>query len=125
MDGRIHDLEQRVCHLQTMLHSMCNRDEQPSVNPSFKCTSPGLTNEDYARHYAGSPLSFSDGDYGEMDNVRNLEEVECIDGDQKQKSKKRRHHQNKDQMEEVECIDGNQKPKSKNDDVVKRKIKGQ
>ncbi len=30
MDEQIDDLEQRVCHLATMLHSMCNRDEQPS-----------------------------------------------------------------------------------------------
>jgi hypothetical protein len=95
--------------LQTMLHSMCNTDEQPRANTSFRCTYPGLTNKDYARHYAGSPLGFSGGDYGEMDNVQNLEEVECIDGDQKQKSKKRRRHQSKDQMEEVMCIDGNQK----------------
>ena len=85
MDGRIHDLEQRVCHLQTMLHSMCNRDEQPSSNNSFRCMCPGLTNEDYARRYAGSPLSVSDRNYGEMENTQNLEELECIDGDQKQK----------------------------------------
>ncbi len=65
MDERIYDLEQRVCHLQTMLHSMCDRDEQPSANTSFRCTSPGFTNEDYARRYAGSPLSF-DRDYGEI-----------------------------------------------------------
>ncbi len=125
MDERIDDLEQRVCHLQTMLHSMCNRDEQPSANNSCRCTYPGLTNEDYARRYSGSPLSFSDRNHGKRDNARNLEEVECIDGDQKQKSKKRRCHQNSDQMEEVECIDGNQKQKSKKEDVVKRKIKGQ
>ncbi len=68
MDGLIYDLEQRVCHLQTMLHSMCNRDEQPSANTLFRCTSPGFTNEDYAQHYAGSPLSF-DRDYGEMDKL--------------------------------------------------------
>ncbi len=72
---------------------------------------PGLTNEDYAPRYAGSPLSFSDRNYGEMDNTQNLEEVECIDGDQKQKSKKRRCHQTSNQMEEVECNDGNQKQK--------------
>ncbi len=58
-----------------------------------------------------------------MDNVRNLEEVECIDGDQKQKSKKRRCHQTSNQMEEVECIDGNQKWKK--EEVVKGKLKGQ
>jgi hypothetical protein len=68
MVGQIHDLEQRVCHLQTTLHSMCNRDEQPSANSLFRCTSPGITNNDYAQHYAGSPLSF-DGDCGEMDDV--------------------------------------------------------
>ena len=82
------DLEQRVCHLQTTLHSMCNIDEQPSANNSFRSTYPGLTNKDYARCLACSPLSFSDRNYGKMDNVRNLEEVECIDGDQKQKPKK-------------------------------------
>jgi hypothetical protein len=124
MDGRIYDYEQRVWHLQTMLHSMCNRDEQPSANTSFRCTSPGFTNKDYARRYAGSPLSF-DRNYGEIDKSQTLEVVECIDGNQKQKSKKRRCHQNKDRMEEVECIDGNQKQKSKKEDVVKRKIKGQ
>jgi hypothetical protein len=107
MDERIDDLEQRVCHLRTMLHSMCNRDEQPSSNNSFGCTYPWLTNKDYARHYAGSPLSFSDRNYGKMENTQNLEELECIDGDQKQKSKKRRCHQTRDQMEEVECNDGN------------------
>jgi hypothetical protein len=107
-----------------MLHSMCNRDEQPSANNSFRCTYPGLTIKDNARHYGGSPLSFSDRDYGEMDNVQNLEEVECIDGDQKQKSKKR-CHQNSDQMKEVEFIDGNQKQKSKKEEVVKGKLKRQ
>ncbi len=50
---------------------------------------------------------------------------ECIDGDQKQKSKKRRCHQTRAQMEEVECNDGNQKQKSKKEGIVKRKIKGQ
>jgi hypothetical protein len=69
MDERIDDLEQRVCHLQTLLHSMCNRDEQPSAKNSFRCTYTGLTNKDYTRCYAGSPLSFSDRDYGEMDNI--------------------------------------------------------
>ena len=103
MDGQIYDLKQRVHHLQTLLHSMCNRDEQPRANTSFRCTSPGFTNEDYARRYAGSPLSF-DRDY---DELQNLEVVECIDGDQEPKSKKRRCHQNKKQMEEVKSIDGN------------------
>jgi hypothetical protein len=60
-----------------------------------------------------------------MENTQNLEELECIDGDQKQKSKKRRCHQTSDQMEEVECNNGNQKQKSKKEHVVKRKIKGQ
>jgi hypothetical protein len=90
MDGQIYDLEQRVCHLQTMLHSMCNRDEQPSANTSFRCTSPGFINGDYAQHYASSPLSFD----------REYDEIE-------------KSHQNKDQMEEVKCVDGNQKRNQK------------
>jgi hypothetical protein len=88
MDGQIYDLEQRVCHLQTMLHSMCNRDKQPSANTSFRCTSPGFTNEDYAQRYAGSPLSF-DREYDEINKLRTLEVVECIDGNQKPRSIKR------------------------------------
>ncbi len=84
MDERIDDLEQRVCRLQNMLRSMCNRDKQPTSNNSFGCTYPGLSKEDYARGYAGSPLSFSDRNYGEMENTQNLEELECIDSDQKQ-----------------------------------------
>ncbi len=68
---------------------MCNRDEQPSTNTSFRCTSLGFTNEDYARRYACSPLSF-DRDYGEIDESRNLEVVECIDGNQKPKSIKKK-----------------------------------
>ncbi len=94
-----------MCRLQNMLHSMCNRDKRPTSNNSFMCTYPGLSNEDYVQGYAGSPLSFNDRNYGEMENTQNLEELECIDGDQKQKSNKRR--------EEVECNNGNQKQKSK------------
>ncbi len=108
MDERINDLDQRVCHLQTMLHSMCNRDEQTRSNNSFRCTYPGLTNEDLAWRYAESPLSFSDRNYGKMENTRNLEELECIDGDQKLKKS---GNQTSNQMEEGECNDGNQKQK--------------
>ncbi len=92
------------------MHSMCNRDEQPSSDNSFRCTYPGLTNKDYAWCYAGSPLSFSDRNYGEIENTQNLEELECIDEEQKQKSKKR-CNQTSNQMEEVKCNDGNQKQK--------------
>ena len=59
-----------------------------------------------------------------MDNMQNLEEVKCIDGYQKQKSKKRRH-QNKYQMEELKCIYGNQKRKSKKEEVIRGKLTGQ
>jgi hypothetical protein len=89
---------------------MCNRDEQPSANTSFRCTSPGFTNEDYAQRYAGSPLSF-DREYDEINKSQTLDVVECIDGNQKPRSINRRCHQNKDQMKEVKCIDGNQKQK--------------
>jgi hypothetical protein len=124
MDDRIDDLEQRVCHLQNELHSMSNRDEQPRSNNSFGCTYPGLTNEDYARRYAGSPLSFSDRNYGEMENTQNLEELECIDGDQKQKFKKEDVIRPviKWRRWSVIMVIRN---KNKKEDVVKRKIKGQ
>ena len=104
MDEQINDLEQRVCHLQNMLHSIGNRDKRPTSNNSLIRTYQGLSNEDYAQRYAGSPLSFSERIYDEMENTQNLEELECNDGDQKQISNKKR--------EEVECDNGNQKQKS-------------
>ena len=76
---------------------------------------PGLFNEDYARGYAGSPLSFNDRNYGEMENTQNLEELECNDGDQKQISNKKR--------EEVECDNGNQKQKSQKRKRRQKKVK--
>ena len=104
MDEQIDNLEQRVCRLQNMLHSIGNRDKRPTSNNSFICTYPGLSNEDYAQRYAGSPLSFSERIYDEMENTQNLDKLECNDGDQKQISNKKR--------EEVECDNGNQKQKS-------------
>jgi hypothetical protein len=104
MDEQIDDLEQRVCHLQNMLHSIGNRDKRPTSNNSLIRTYQGLSNEDYAQRYAGSPLSFSERIYDEMENTQNLDKLECNDGDQKQISNKKR--------EEVECDNGNQKQKS-------------
>ncbi len=79
---------------------MCNRDEQPSANTSFRCTYPGFTNKDYAQRYANSIFSFD----REHDEIHQL-------------------HQNSDQMEEVKCIDGNQKRKSKTRKLRKKKVK--
>ncbi len=94
---------------------MGNRDKRPTSNNFFICTYQGLSNEDYAQGYAGSPLSFIDRNYGEMENTQNLEELACIDGDLKQKSNKRR--------EEVECNNGNQKQKSQKRNRHQKKVK--
>ena len=115
MDERIDDLEQRVCRLQNMLHSIGNRDKRPTSNNSLIRTYQGLSNEDYAQRYAGSPLSFSERIYDEMENTQNLDKLECNDGDQKQISNKKR--------EEVECDNGNQKQKSQKRKRRQKKVK--